>query len=661
MKMVAVPLSAFEMYNQIKENKKKSKKAKQKDKVKITPMVSAELRKVVTDLKKVKDVEPEPKAEAQPTKPINEAAKQREKLSNNSETLVTLVQVPKKKKERSNDANEKLLEDSAVVNGQITEDSSNSKKKKLKKMKKDKDVPERLVPEISTSPNESSPDLKRKRSPIKSLEDCSTKSSEEKPSKAFKVSKKKRPTSDKNDTVSLSSAENSIETAEKFFSWMMDPVNKEDFLSLYWEKKPVHISREQNRDYYRSLLSTGAIDDMLRRNNIRYGKNVDITSYSDGKRETLNPAGRAHAAVVWDYYRNGCSVRLLNPQTYHPQLRELNTRLQEVFGSFVGSNAYLTPPNSQGFAPHYDDIEAFVLQVEGSKMWRVYAPRDDNEKLPRSSSLNFSQEEIGEPILEVHVKAGDLLYFPRGFIHQATTVPGEHSLHVTVSTYQRNSWADLLEKLVPAALTIAIEDDVEFRKGMPLDVMSHIGAVHSESESPEREAIMKKLKKLFSKLFDYAPVDAAADQLAKDHIHDLLPPCLSSDEQKCSVLKNSERMVGDGKLSDAVVMSPQTHIRLTRSNVLRLVSEEEPDLMKIYHSMENSFEYHGEELQCIEIPIDMAPAVEDLIHSYPEFIAVGDLSLDTDADKVQIATELWERGLVLTERPLPQTDGDEDD
>lgn len=85
--------------------------------------------------------------------------------------------------------------------------------------------------------------------------------------------------------------------------------------------------------------------------------------------------GRAHADVVWDYYRNGCSVRLLNPQTYHTELRELNTRLQEVFGSFVGANAYLTPPNSQGFAPHYDDIEAFVLQIEGEKMWRVYAPR----------------------------------------------------------------------------------------------------------------------------------------------------------------------------------------------------------------------------------------------------------------------------------------------
>ena len=35
-----------------------------------------------------------------------------------------------------------------------------------------------------------------------------------------------------------------------------------------------------------------------------------------------------------------------------------------------------------------------------------------------SSLANFSQDEIGEPILDVILEAGDLLYFPRGTIHQ---------------------------------------------------------------------------------------------------------------------------------------------------------------------------------------------------------------------------------------------------
>lgn len=40
-----------------------------------------------------------------------------------------------------------------------------------------------------------------------------------------------------------------------------------------------------------------------------------------------------------------------------------------------GTNPYLTPPGSQGFAPHYDEIEVFLLQLEGSKIWILYEPR----------------------------------------------------------------------------------------------------------------------------------------------------------------------------------------------------------------------------------------------------------------------------------------------
>lgn len=58
--------------------------------------------------------------------------------------------------------------------------------------------------------------------------------------------------------------------------------------------------------------------------------------------------------------------------------------------------------------------------------------------------------------------------------------------------------------------------------------------------------------------------------------------------------------------------------------------------MKIYHSMENSLEYHGEDLQCIEIPLNFAPAVEHLIVSYPNFITICELPLDQDSDKVGI-------------------------
>jgi len=43
----------------------------------------------------------------------------------------------------------------------------------------------------------------------------------------------------------------------------------------------------------------------------------------------------------------------------------------------------------------------------------------------------------GEPLMELVLKAGDLLYLPRGTIHKGEAVEGEASHHLTISTYQK--------------------------------------------------------------------------------------------------------------------------------------------------------------------------------------------------------------------------------
>jgi lysine-specific demethylase/histidyl-hydroxylase NO66 len=50
--------------------------------------------------------------------------------------------------------------------------------------------------------------------------------------------------------------------------------------------------------------------------------------------------------------------------------------------------------------------------------------------------------------MELVLKAGDLLYLPRGTIHKGEAVEGEASHHLTISTYQKllgcgSSWGCL--------------------------------------------------------------------------------------------------------------------------------------------------------------------------------------------------------------------------
>ncbi|OXU22966.1 hypothetical protein TSAR_011739, partial [Trichomalopsis sarcophagae] len=337
-----------------------------------------------------------------------------------------------------------------------------------------------------------------------------------------------------------------------------------------WEKSPLHIKRNKPK-YYQSLMTTPMLDQILRKNYILFTKNIDITSFTNNKRETHNPHGRALPSIVWDYYANGCSVRLLNPQTFVPKLHTLNAILQEFFGCFVGSNSYLTPPNSQGFAPHYDDIEAFILQIEGKKRWRLYKPKTDNEILPRYSSLNFSQQDLGEPILNTVIEAGDILYFPRGTIHQGDTFGfDEHSLHITLSVYQRNSWGDFLEKLIPAALNDAIKNDSRFRKGLPINYLRYIGSTYTENfDCPIREKFSNHTISLLTILSKYINIDKAADLMAVNHIHDFLPPVFNQNERLCSIYDGGEKMIKNGAVINRVEIEPNTLIKLSRDHCAR--------------------------------------------------------------------------------------------
>lgn len=71
-------------------------------------------------------------------------------------------------------------------------------------------------------------------------------------------------------------------------------------------------------------MSTSLLDEILREKKVFFTKNIDITSYTNGVRETHNPSGRAVASAVWDYYMNKCSVRMLNPQTFIREIYVLN-------------------------------------------------------------------------------------------------------------------------------------------------------------------------------------------------------------------------------------------------------------------------------------------------------------------------------------------------
>ena len=267
--------------------------------------------------------------------------------------------------------------------------------------------------------------------------------------------------------------------------WLLHPMSPQTFFDKYWEQKPLVIRRPEAPDYYAGFFCRGDIDQLLANGKLTFEQDLDITKYVDGKRHLYNGTGLVSGDEAWAKFRDGCSLRMLCPQSHCPKVWRLLSLLEHCFGSFVGANSYLTPAATQGFAPHYDDIEAFILQVEGAKEWRVYAPVSPGETLPRSSSADLTHADIGEPVLTATLRAGELLYFPRGWVHEARSVTDADSLHLTVSTALRHTWRDLLEILLPATLDLAASEDIDFRQTLPPDMREYMGVMHSGGDLPE--------------------------------------------------------------------------------------------------------------------------------------------------------------------------------
>jgi ribosomal protein L16 Arg81 hydroxylase len=126
-------------------------------------------------------------------------------------------------------------------------------------------------------------------------------------------------------------------------------------------------------------------------------------------------------------------------------------QLEADFSCPVQTNIYLTPPNAQGFQTHYDNHDVLVLQVEGRKRWRLYdAPVGTPYRGERFTPGRFAET---EPREELVLEPGDVLYVPRGLMHDAVNEGDDQaSLHITTGLLAK-TWADfLLEAVSEAAL-----------------------------------------------------------------------------------------------------------------------------------------------------------------------------------------------------------------
>jgi hypothetical protein len=104
----------------------------------------------------------------------------------------------------------------------------------------------------------------------------------------------------------------------------------------------------------------------------------------------------------------------------------------------VQCNAYLTPSNSQGLPIHYDLHDVLVLQLEGTKDWKVwpaFRKRVSANTLLEDEQQNLPMWTKSSPSFSGRLKKGEVIYLKTAEPHVAIAT-NETSLHLSFGIYR---------------------------------------------------------------------------------------------------------------------------------------------------------------------------------------------------------------------------------
>jgi hypothetical protein len=151
-----------------------------------------------------------------------------------------------------------------------------------------------------------------------------------------------------------------------------------------------------------------------------------------------------NVGAVYIGLSQGKSLQLRNMERFldpRAPLLELTRDMEAALGHPLGSlSCYVTPPGGEGLVPHHDESEIFTLQVEGEKRWRLY------HRLVTDRPGVHEGAPLGEPAQDLVLGPGDLLYHPRGLVHEVTSLT-EASFSITV-VFSPITWKSMLDALV---------------------------------------------------------------------------------------------------------------------------------------------------------------------------------------------------------------------
>ncbi|MFQ6171139.1 cupin domain-containing protein [Oryzobacter sp. R7] len=252
-------------------------------------------------------------------------------------------------------------------------------------------------------------------------------------------------------------------------------LTREEFARDHWGRAPL-LTRADALPPPTHGFGQAAVDELLSSRALRTpflrmartGATLPDSAFTLGGGVGATVGDQVSEDKVLRLFAEGATIVL---QALHRTWAPVATTARELaadLGHPVQVNAYVTPPQNQGFADHYDVHDVLVVQVAGEKHWRVRPPV--LEAPLRSQPWTERRDEVARaataaPVVDAVLRPGDCLYLPRGWLHSATALGGV-STHLTFGIHV---WTvrTLVDDLLRAAAT-HLDADAEARASLPL-------------------------------------------------------------------------------------------------------------------------------------------------------------------------------------------------
>ncbi|RYB92076.1 cupin [Nocardioides oleivorans] len=286
----------------------------------------------------------------------------------------------------------------------------------------------------------------------------------------------------------------------------------DDFAASTWARGPL-LRTKADPDGFDDLLTGDAVDELLGERGLRTpflrvaraGSTLPTNAFTAPAGVGAGIADQVSDDKLTALFAGGSTIVLQALHRVWPPIIAFCQQLAADLGHPVQANAYVTPPQNQGFDDHYDVHDVFVLQVAGRKKWSIRAPvlpapLRDQPWTDRRDDVRLAAEQ--EPVIETVLEPGDALYLPRGYLHSATALGGV-TIHLTLGVHSWTRHA-VAEELTGLALRRLAEDE-EARGSLPLG--TDLGA-----DDIDAEVVAKLLRDVLDSL---DPAEVAARMRAR--------------------------------------------------------------------------------------------------------------------------------------------------